>query len=88
MSNVKIDDLSIDELKTKINDLYEQLRQLSYELMKLNIDQYDGKLSKSEVNDKLTALANKHIDLDSELHQCQRLLKQLEPNELENDKKM
>jgi len=67
--------LSIDEIKSRIVEIYEKLRLLSFNLMQLNIDQYDGKISKEDANIKLTKLANEHIELDTELFQLQKVLK-------------
>ena len=82
----KLDNLSEDELKNNINKLYEDMRLLAVELLRLNIDQYDGKYSRKVVEQKLTDLANSHIDLDCEIHKCQKLLKQFESESAENNK--
>lgn len=66
--------INIEAVKERINFLYEDMRKLSVELLELNINQFDGKISKSDAEQKLTTLANKHIDIESEIHTLKKLL--------------
>ena len=65
-------------IKAKINSLYEEMRMLAVELLELNINQYDGNLLRVGAEKKLTALVDKHLNIESELHKYQKLLETIE----------
>ena len=65
-------------IKAKINSLYEEMRALAVELLELNINQYDGKLLRVDAEKKLTALVDRHFNIESELFKYQKLLESIE----------
>ena len=72
MGNINLND--IDSIKTRINQLSEECRLLTVELIELNISQFENKISKANVETKLTDLANRHIELETELCGLQKVL--------------
>jgi len=67
--------INIEAENARLNCLYEEMRKLAADLLELNINQYENKISKSDAEQILTAFANKHIDIETEIFKLQKLLK-------------
>ena len=66
----------LTKINARIEELYKEMRILSASLLEMNIKQYDGAISKEDSYAALSALANKHIDLEEELFKLEKIAAQ------------
>ena len=64
----------LTKINARIEELYKEMRGLSFSLLELNIKQYDGAISKTDAYDALYSLANKQIDLEEELFKLEKIV--------------
>ena len=64
------------ELNEKLLSSYEELRQLTVEILQISIYQLENKLDKKTAEELLYNLACRHIDLEKKISDLQRLIKE------------
>lgn len=67
---------SLIKIKSRIEEIYKELRELTTKLMDLNVKQYENQILKEDVYVVLLELANKHLDLEEELFRLENIVKE------------
>ena len=76
--NIEPENWTLKKLKTRIEEIYKELRSLAVSLLDLNIKQYDGTILRTDAYTSLYELANKQIDLENELFNLERIVEERE----------
>ena len=77
--------LSKKELTDGLIQSYEELRQLTVEILQVSIYQHEKKLDKQVTEDLLFNLANRHIDIETKISKYQKLIKEYENDKLQKN---
>ena len=75
----------IEDLQTLLQ-YYEELEELMVKSIQINIDQFDAKLSRPEIEKRLTDLAGDHIDLDMKIFALKKRLGFVQPQKTSTEK--